>query len=76
MSDHMDLDKLIVGRRYRFTALKRGEQSTVEGAFLGIAQQWWSEDDVGTKIIVYKRDDQPGWWFLGANRVTNIEPLD
>jgi hypothetical protein len=74
----MDLDELIVDRRYKFTVLERGEQITVEGAFLGIAEWWWQatpvEDDV-TKSIIYKRDDEPGRW-LNADRVTNIEPLD
>jgi hypothetical protein len=76
----MDLDKLIVGRRYKFTALKRGEQFIVEGTFKGLNRFWWPaspiEDDVVTKMIVIKTDDEPLSWSLYANRVTNIERLD
>ncbi len=76
----MDLDKLVVGRRYRFTAIKRGELFTVEGTFKGFTRFWWPstpiEDDVETKVIVIRTDDDPISWSLDANRVTNIEPLD
>ncbi len=74
----MDLDELIVGRRYKFTALKRGEQITVEGTFKGISSRNWpaSPINVVTKMIVIKTDDDPGLVSLYSNRVTNIEPLD
>ncbi len=68
------MDELIVGRRYRFTALKRGEQFTVEGTFKGFTRFWWP-DDVERKGIVIRRDDDPISLTLGADRVTNIEPL-
>ncbi len=76
----MDLNELIKGRRYKFTALERGEQITVEGTFKGISPWNWPaspiEDDVVTKMIVIKTDDEPLSWSLYANRVTNIERLD
>ncbi len=76
----MDLDELIVGRRYKFTALKRGGQITVEGTFKGTSSRNWPasrmEADVVTGMIVIKTDDDPGLLSLYSNRVTNIERLD
>jgi hypothetical protein len=72
----MALDELIVARRYKFTVLERGEQFTVEGAFLGMAYWGFDVQSEEAQIVMIRGKKTAPWQSFNANRVLNIEPLD